>query len=148
MLIIFYCLRDTIKLASNDFVRVLAVVAGMAFIMISVAYGITYAFNGNGSNFPNYPVEPYYILFIFAVGFVLFSVYIEKKREDAIFPWSLLGGAIASVVVTFIITAALGGFRYIWEKGFTGLGTDTLVYALSICIILSMILLNLAKHKL
>ncbi len=145
MLNIFYCLRDTIKLGSNDFVRVLAVVAGMAFIMISVAYGITYVFNGGNINFP---VPPHYILFMFAVGFVLFSVYIEKKREDAVFPWSLLGGAVASVVVTFIITAALGGMRYILDQGFTGLGTDTLVYALSICIILSMILLNLAKHKL
>lgn len=145
MLIIFSSQRDTIKLESNDFVRVLAVVAGMAFVMISVAYGITYIFEGGNIRFP---VEPYYILLMFAIGFVLASVYIEKKREDAVYPWSLLGGAIASAIFSFIITAALGGMRYIWEKGFTGLGTDTLVYALSICIILSMILLNLARHKL
>ncbi len=143
MLIIFYSRRDTIKFESNDFVRVLTVVAGMAFIMISVAYGITYIFEGGWKEF-SVP----YILLIFAVGFVLFSVYIEKKREEAVFPWSLLGGAIASAVVTFIINAAIGGMRYILKKGPTGLGIDTLVYALSICIILSMILLNIAKHKL
>ncbi len=143
MLIIFYSLRDTIKFESNDFVRVMTVVAGMAFIMISVAYGITHIFEAGWTEFP----VPY-VLLIFAIGFVLSSVYIEKKREDAVFPWSLLGGAIASGVATFIITAAIGGMRYILEKGPMGLGIDTLVYALSICIILSMILLNLVKHKL
>jgi hypothetical protein len=139
VLIIFYSPSDTIKLESNDFVRVLAAVAGMALIMISVAYGIV---KGGWMEFP----VPY-ILLIFAIGFVLSSVYIEKKREDAVFPWSLSGGAIASGVMTFIITAAIGGMRYILKNS-SGLGIDTLVYALSICIILSMILLNLAKHKL
>ncbi len=133
-----------IKLESNDFVKVLTVVAVMAFIMISVAYGITYIFEGG---FFNFPIEPYYILFIFAIGFVLLSVFFEKVR-DAVYPYSLLGGAIASAILTFVITAAIGGMRYIWAKGFTGLGTDTLVYALSTCIILSMVLFNLAKHKL
>jgi hypothetical protein len=137
-------LRDTIDLKSNDFVRVLFVVAGMAFIMISVAYGITYIFQ---DGYIRFPIEPYYILFIFSIGFVIFSVFFEKER-GAVYPWSLLGGAIASAILSFIITAALGGMKYIWEKGFTGLGTDTLIYALSICIILSMILLNLARHKL
>ncbi|VVB85873.1 Uncharacterised protein [uncultured archaeon] len=136
-----------IKLESNDFVRVLTVVAVMAFIMISVAYGITYMFESDSSSFPNFPLEPYYILFIFSIGFVLLSVFFEKVR-DAVYPYSLLGGAIASAIFTFVVTAAIGGMRYIWAKGFTGLGTDTLVYALSICIILSMVLFNLAKHKL
>ncbi|MBU4374146.1 MAG: hypothetical protein KJ714_06840, partial [Euryarchaeota archaeon] len=67
-----------IKLESNDFVRVLAIVAGMAFIMISTAYGISYLVE-----IKSYPIPPYLILFIFAIGFVLFSVFIEKKREKA-----------------------------------------------------------------
>lgn len=131
-----------IDIKSNDFVKVSAIVAFMAFIMISVAYGITYILEINP-----FPVQPYYILFIFAIGFVLFSVFFEKER-DAVYPWSLLGGAIASAILTFIITSAIGGIIYIWKKGFTGLGTDTIMYAVSICIILSMILFNLARHKL
>lgn len=115
----------------------------MAFIMISVAYGITYILEFK----PPYPIPPYYILLIFSIGFVIFSVFFEKER-DAVYPWSLLGGAIASAIFTFIITAAIGGIIYISIKGFTGLGTDTLVYAISICIILSMILFNLARNKL
>ena len=114
----------------------------MAFIMVSVAYGITYIFN-----IDPYPVPLHYVLFIFAIGFVIFSVFFEKER-GAIYPWSLMGGAIASAIFTFIVTAAIGGIRYIMKEGFTVLGTDKWLYSLSISIILSMILLNLAKHKL
>ncbi|MCZ7391967.1 MAG: heat-shock protein [Candidatus Methanoperedens sp.] len=130
-----------IKLGSNDFVKILAIVAGMAFIMISVAYGITYIIAEGVS-----PIPPYLILFIFAVGFVLASVFFEKR--GAMYPWSLVGGAIASAISAFIITASIGGIKYIWEKGLGGLSTDTAFYALSISIILSMVLLNLARHKL
>ncbi len=133
-----------IKLESNDFVRVLTVVAVMAFIMVSVAYGITYIFEDGSVKFP---IQPYYILFIFSIGFVISSVFFEKVR-DAVYPYSLLGGAIASAILTFIVTAAIGGMYYISDNGFKLLSSDTWVYALSICIILSMVLFNLAKHKL
>lgn len=133
-----------IKLESNDFVRVLTVVAVMAFIMVSVAYGITYIFEDGSIK---YPIQPYYILFIFSIGFVISSVFFEKVR-DAVYPYSLLGGAIASAILTFIITAAIGGMYYISDNGFKLLSSDTWVYALSTCIILSMVLFNLAKHKL
>jgi Zn-dependent protease len=134
--------RDTIELKSNDFVKVLAIVVGMAFVMVSVAYGITYILEINP-----YPVPLHYIFFLFAIGFVVFSVYFERDR-GAIYPWSLMGGAIVSAIVSFILTAAIGGLLYISEKGFIVLGTDSWFYALSICIILSMILFNLAKNKL
>ena len=134
--------RDIIELKSNDFVKVLAIVVGMASVMVSVAYGITYILEINP-----YPVPLHYIFFLFAIGFVVFSVYFERDR-GAIYPWSLMGGAIVSAIVSFILTAAIGGLLYISEKGFTVLGTDSWFYALSICIILSMILFNLAKNKL
>ncbi len=122
----------------------LGLVVGMAFIMVSIAYGIGYIFV-NGSI--RYPIEPYYILLIFSIGFVIFSVFFEKER-GAIYPWSLMGGAIVSAMFSFLITAASGGLLYILENSFTPLGTDLWFYSLSICIILSMILLNLAKNKL
>lgn len=130
-----------IKLESNDFVKILVIVAGMAFIMISVAYGITYMVE-----IGSYPIPPYLILFLFAIGFVIASVFFEKR--GAIYPWSLVGGAVASAILAFIITASVGGIKYVWEKGLGGLSTDSAFYALSISIILSMILLNLARHKL
>jgi hypothetical protein len=73
-------------------------------------------------------------------------VFFEKR--GALYPWSLVGGAIASAILAFIITASVGGIRYIWEKGLGGLSTDSAFYGVSISIILSMVLLNLAKHKL
>ncbi len=133
-----------IKIESNDFARVLTIVAVMAFVMISVAYGITYIFEDGSIK---YPVAPQYILFVFSIGFVILSVFFEKVR-DAVYPYSLLGGAIASVIITFVITAAIGGMYFIWDNGFKVLSSDTWVYSLSICIILSMVLFNLAKHKL
>jgi len=134
--------RDTIELKSNYFVKVLVIVVLIAFVMVSVAYGITYILEINP-----YPVPLHYVFFLFAIGFVVFSVYFERDR-GAIYPWSLMGGAIVSAIVSFILTAAIGGLLYISEKGFTVLGTDSWFYALSICIILSMILFNLAKNKL
>lgn len=137
-------MRDIIEIKSNDFVKVLAIVVGMASIMVSVAYGIGYIFTDGSIRFP---IEPYYILFIFSIGFIIFSVYFEKER-GAIYPWSLMGGAIVSAIASFILIAAIGGFRYISDNGFKDLTTDIWFYALSICIILSMILFNTAKNKL
>lgn len=131
-----------IKIESNNFVKVLAIVAGMAFIMISIAYGITYIFEGGKIKFP---IASYYILILFAIGFVLFSVFFENVR-GAVYPWSLLEGAVASAGSTFIVTAAIGGMLYIWEKGFSGLGIDTVLYAFSISIILSMILYSVIRR--
>lgn len=122
----------------------LAIVVGMASVMVSVAYGIGYIFTDGSVRFP---VQPYYILFIFSLGFVIFTVFFEKER-GAMYPWSLMGGAIASGIVSFILTAAVGGFRYISDNGFKDLTTDIWFYALSISIILSMVLYNLAKDKL
>jgi len=121
---------------------VLGIVVVMATVMVSVAYGITYILDINP-----YPVPLHYIFFIFAIGFVVFSVYFEKER-GAIYPWSLMGGAIVSAIVSFILSAAFGGLLYISENGFTVLGTESWFYALSVCIVLSMILYNLAKNKL
>jgi len=130
-----------IKLEWNDFTRALAVVVAMAFVMILVAYGITYIFEVDSS-----PVPPYIILFFFSIVFVIASVFFEKR--GAIYPWYLVGGAIVSGCLVFIITATIGGLRYIVLKGFSGLGVDTVLYSLSISMILSMVLLSLVRHKL
>ncbi len=124
--------------------RVLAVVTGIAFVMISVAYGIAYIF-GEGSI--KLPIRLYYITFIFSILFVIFSVFLEKER-DVVYPWYLLGGAIASAISSFIITASIGGIIYVYEKGLGGLSIETVFYALSLFIVLSMVLFNLARHKL
>lgn len=136
-LILYFVVRKIeVKFAPRDFSRVLSIVLGTAFLMmITVVYGINYILKINP-----FPLPPYVILFIFAIVFVIASVFYEKR--GAIYPWFLLGGAVASACFAFIITAIIGGLRYVLEKGFTDLGTDSVFYSLSICIILSMILYN------
>ncbi len=142
LILYFVGKRINIKVERNEFVRVLSIVILIAFIiMISIVYGINYILKINV-----FPIPPYLILFIFSIGLVIASVYIEKKRKDAVYPWLLVGGAITSACLTFIITSAIGGIRYILEKGFTSLGIDTVLYTVSICTILSMILFNLYNN--
>ncbi len=135
----FFLQRDIIEIKSNDFVRVLATIGGMAFTMFLVGYGITYIVE-----YKSFPIQPYIILLIFAIFFVIFSIFLEER--GGVYPWFLLGGAITSVCYTFIFTSAIVGIRYISKKGF-GLSTDTVFYAIIICIILSMILFNFARHN-
>ena len=130
----FVIKRRNIKIDPADLIWIPAKIIGIALLMmISVVYGINYMIKINP-----FPIPSSIILFLFAVGFVIGSVFYEKR--GAIFPWSLLGAAIASSCAVFIITAMIGGIRYILENGFRGLGADTVFYAFSICIILSMIL--------
>ncbi len=136
-LIFYFVIRKIeVKIAFHEFAKVLSIVLGIAVIMMTtVVYGINYVLKIN-----RFPLPPYVILFIFALVFVLASVFYEKR--GAVYPYFLLGGAIASACFAFIITAIAGGLRYVLEMGFTGLGTDTVFYSLSVCIILSLILYN------
>lgn len=145
-LILYFAIRKIeVKFAPRDFMRVLFIVIGIAVVMmIAVVYGINYILK-----IDQYPVPPYVILLMFAIGFVLASVFYEKR--GALYPWLFVGGVVTSMGVVFIITAIIGGIRYVMEIGFTGLGMDTVFYSLSICIILSMILYNqynIVKDKL
>jgi hypothetical protein len=145
-MILYFAIRKIeIKFAPGDFTEVLSIVLGIAVLMmIAVVYGINYI-----QKIDPYPVPPHVILLLFAIGFVLASVFYEKR--GALYPWLLVGGAVTSLGVVFIITAMIGGIKYVLKEGFTGLGTDTVFYSLSICIILSMILYNqyqIVKHKL
>jgi hypothetical protein len=126
--------RDTIKFKSNDFIRILAIVAVLAYIMISVAYGITYIFQNESVDL----LDPYF-LFLFSIGLVIFTVFFEREKK-AVYPRNIIGGAIASACLTFLVMACFAGMKYIWEKGLTDLGIETLAYAFSISMILSLIL--------
>ncbi|CAG0956787.1 MAG: heat shock protein [Candidatus Methanoperedens nitroreducens] len=145
-LILYFVIgKIEVKFVPGDFIRVLSIVFGIAIlIMVTVVYGINYIIKINP-----FPVKPYILFFMFAILFVLASVFYEKR--GAVYPWFLLGGAVASACLAFMIAAIIGGLRYVLEKGFTGLGTDTVFYSLSICIILSMVLYNqydIIKEKL
>lgn len=137
-LISYFVIRSIeFKIGLNDFMKVLALVIGIALVlMISTIYGINYILI-----IDMFPIPPYILLLVFAIGFVIFSVFLEKNRRG-VYPYFFLGGAILSIISTFLIEATVGGIKYIFKEGPTGLGTDIVFYAFSICIILSMILFN------
>jgi hypothetical protein len=108
--------------------------------MILVALGIVYLFE-KGLSLP-----ASIILLIFAVFFALGTVFFDKR--GAIYPWSLVGGAIASTAITFLIMSAIGGIFYMTSGGLSAIHLNTILYSLSACMIISVITLNLASYKL
>ena len=115
-------------------------VLGMSLIIISVALGIIYLIE-IGLSMPT----PFVFL-IFAIFFTLGTVFFEQR--GAIHPWSLVGGAISSLCITFVIISIFGGIRYVASGGLSDIAMDTVLYSLSACIIVSMITLNFAAYKL
>lgn len=144
--LILYFVTGTLSINFDpgDFAGILSIVLGIAVVMmITVVYGINYIININP-----YPIPPYVIFLFFSVLFVIASINYEKR--GAVYPWFFLGGAIASASIVFIVTAIIGGLKSIFEKKSAYLSIDTVIYSLSICIILSMILYkqyNIIKEK-
>ncbi len=124
----------------NYFLQTLATVLGMSLIMIAVALGIIYLFD------IGLPLPAPVILLVFAIGFTLGSVFFERRGAEH--PWSLIGGALASMGITFLVMSIVGGILFVVNDGLSTIPTDTVLYSLSACIIISMVTLNFASYKL
>ncbi|MCK4937249.1 MAG: heat-shock protein [Methanosarcinales archaeon] len=118
----------------------MATVLGMSLIMIAVALGIIYLFD------IGLPLPAPVILLVFAIGFTLGSVFFERRGAEH--PWSLIGGALASMGITFLVMSIVGGILFVVNDGLSTIPTDTVLYSLSACIIISMVTLNFASYKL
>jgi hypothetical protein len=127
------------KSLDKHFLQTMAVVVGMSFTIITVALGILYLFE------TGLPMPAPFIILIFATGFILGNVFLE--RRGAVYPWSLVGGAIASTILTFIIISLTGGILYVATGGLSAVSLDTVIYSISACMIISMVTLNLASYK-
>ncbi len=124
----------------NYFLRTLVLVVGMSLTMIAVALGIIYLFE------TGLPMPAPLILLIFAVLFILGTTFLEAR--GAVHPWSLIGGAVSSIAITFIVTAITGGILYAATGGLSAIHFETVLYSISACMIVSMITLNFAHYKL
>ena len=124
----------------NYFLQTLATVLGMSLIMIAVALGIIYLFD------IGLPLPAPVILLVFAIGFTLGSVFFERRGAEH--PWSLIGGALASMGITFLVMSIVGGILFVVNDGLSTIPTDTVLYSLSACMIVSMVTLNFASYKL
>lgn len=147
---------DITKTTFSDFLPTFIVVCVIAFAMISIALGIRDIFGPGYDTVYTMPMPSYVIFLLFAVLFVITSVVIETSR-DVEFPWSLLGGAILSFIITFIFTLFVGGVQFLLNGGVPFMNEtsnvkqpirmDEFVFALSVCIIASMVLVNYVKFK-
>ena len=124
----------------NLFLQTLAVVLGMSITMIAVALGIIYLFE------TGLPLPAPIILLIFAIGFALGTAFFNHRGAEH--PWSLVGGAIASTGITFVVMSITGGILYAATGGLSTIPLSTVLYSLSLCMIVSIITLNFASYKL
>ncbi len=120
--------------------QTLATVLGMSLTMIAVALGIIYLFD------TGLPLPAPVILLVFAIGFILGSVFFERRGAEH--PWSLVGGAIASMGMTFLVISIVGGILFVATGNLSAIPVDTVLYSLSACMIVSMVTLNFASYKL
>ncbi len=128
-----------LKLISSDLTKNLVIIFLAAGAMVSVAYGVTDMY----TKWSISPVPFYVALLLFSIGFMISSVFFEKR--DAEFPWSLIGGAVASSCATFLITAAVVGIADLKAQGIVNVN---FAYAFSVSMILSTVIVHLVKHRL
>lgn len=133
----------TIRFLNEPFVRRFATVMTVAFIMYAVVLGVIYMVSDD----PQKMMMPApLVVLVFAIALIFTSMFFVER--GAVYPWSLVGGSIASLAITFIVTAIYGGVQYVLGNGFAGLGWDLLVYILAGCIISSVALITYIEQKL
>ncbi len=124
----------------NPFVEALAASTALALFMISVAMGIM-----NIASTKTTPVPIAVILLIFAIVFIIGSVFFENRGADH--SGSMIGGAIASFIVTFSATAFLTGLAFVMSEGFKQISWEQILSSLAVCMIASMLIIKMLKHK-
>lgn len=131
------------RLQGNHFVQAIAMSVMMALIMICVVFGVIYLLSPSGVNQIPAPL----ILLVFAVVFIYGSVFFEKQR-DVDKMYSMVGGVIVALVVTFILITLGNGLYYaFFDNGLTDIGFDKLLSSVAIGMIASMIAYNYLTYK-
>ncbi|WP_440953462.1 heat-shock protein [Methanococcoides sp. FTZ1] len=128
------------EFSDNPFLQALAVSGTMSIFMIGMAIGVMNIISTRIS-----PMPSYMILLIFAVIFIVGSVFFEKRGADQI--GALIGGCVVSLASTISIFSFFGGVDFVLNGGLTELGPDRLISALAICMIASMLLVKLLSYK-
>jgi hypothetical protein len=115
----------------------------VALILYGVILGVIYMLSDD----PEKVMLPTPIVVLaFALSLIFTTMFFVER--GAVYPWSLLGGGIAALAITFIVTAIYGGLQYIMGRGFAGLGWEISLYLLAACVITSVILITYTEQKL
>ncbi len=133
-------LRMNGEIFDNPFVRTLSVSVSMAIFMIGVALGIMQIFSTGSS-----PMPISLILLIFAVIFIIGSVFFESRNVDQVN--SMIGGMIISFVLTFSIISFFGGINFLLSGGIGTLGWDRMISALAVCMVASMVIVKMLLYR-
>jgi len=111
------------------------VVIVVALFLYAMILGLIYLASGETEKV----VVPAPVLaLVFALGLIFTSMFFVER--GAVYPWSLIGGGITAIGVTFIFTAVYGGIQYVNGNGFVELGWTVSMYILAACIIVSVVM--------
>ncbi|WP_305064267.1 heat-shock protein [Methanococcoides sp.] len=129
-----------VDISGNPFVQALAVSGTLSLFMVGMALGVMNIFATGKS-----PMPSSMILLIFAVLFIVGSVFFEMRGADQV--GALIGGCVVSFAATISIFSFFGGVELVRTGGLEALGWDKMVSALALCMIASMLLVKLLSYK-
>ena len=116
-----------------------ALSVALAFLMLYIALGLVFLVQrGN-------PVPMPFTLLIFAISFVICTVYYKSRGGGAIVE-SLFRGCFLAICTTFALIAVIGGLILTMEGKIPELNMMISIFAL--CIVISMVLLSLREYML
>ena len=122
------------------FIEAILLSTGLAFLMLCIAFGLMFIFGGEA------PIEYPYLLLIFALSFIIGSVFFEKQMVNRLN--SLFYGCLTSLIITFILTTLVGGIKFVLpEAGKDIPGTDVVISSLAVCMVISMVIVNLLAYE-
>ncbi len=128
------------ELSDNPFFQAIGVSFALGVFMVGMAMGIMQMVSTKDS-----PIPLALILLIFAVIFIIGSVFFEKRGADQV--GSLAGGGFVSVVATFGLMSFFGGISFAFTDAFLALGWEKLVSALAVCMIASMLIVKFLSYQ-
>ncbi|MCD6203528.1 MAG: hypothetical protein J7I99_04115 [Methanophagales archaeon] len=116
-----------------------ALSVALAFLMLYIALGLVFLVQrGN-------PVPMPFTLLIFAISFVICTVYYKSRGGGAIME-SLFRGCFLAICTTFALIAVIGGLILTMEGKIPEL--NMMISILALCIVISMVLLSLREYML
>lgn len=123
----------------RNFTSALALSFALALLMILMALGIMYIAKNLGSVLPLYP----YILLLFAVSFIICSVFLTAKKVER--KKSIIGGGMMALAVTFALVMLCSAVWYLVTSSCEPckfLGPEGFIIALAVCMVISWIMLT------
>ena len=117
-----------------------ALSVALAFLMLYIALGLIFLVVHREN-----PVPMPFTLLIFAISFVICTVYYKSRGGGAIVE-SLFRGCFLAICTTFALIAVIGGLILTMEGKIPELNMMISIFAL--CIVISMVLLSLREYML